>query len=289
MMNNIIEVKNLGISYPNNGFSLKNISFTVPKGSIVGIIGENGSGKTTAINSLLGIRKKDTGSVKIFGQEFDNDNTLIKEKIGVSFEEVSLPSNLTAKEVSDIYKNFYKNWDNIFFINTLDKFGIDQRKKISDYSKGMQKMFSIILSMSHNPELLILDEPTSSLDPVRRQEILEIFQEFIENGENSIMFSSHITTDIEHISDFVVYINKGEVVFYEPITRLLYDYALVKCTEEVFRRLPSDKIIAYHKKNYEHAVLMNSRESLQLIGDDLLIENPTLEEIMNIYSKGIAI
>ncbi len=285
-MENILEVKNLEKRYDKNGFYLDKISFSVPKGSIVGLIGENGSGKTTTISTLLGLRKKDGGNVKLFGKEFNNEDVEVKERIGVSFDEVYLPRNLKAREISKIYKNIYEFWDEEYFINTLEKLGISKEKKVGDYSKGMQKMLSIVLSMSHKPELLILDEPTSSLDPVKRSEVLGFFQEYIENGDRSIIFSSHITSDIEHICDYVIYINSGKLIFFEPTIKLLYEYGLVKCTKEIFNKIPKGSIMAYCSGNHHTSVLVNTRKDIENISGEILIDNPTLEEIMNIYSKG---
>lgn len=286
MNENNLEVKNLEITYPHGKFHLDKVSFSVPKGAIVGLIGENGSGKTTTMNLILDLRKKDAGVVKIFDQEFNIDDIGMKEKLGVSFDDVVLPTKLTAKEVSKMYGLFYEKWDEAFFLNTLSKFGIDSNKKISEYSKGMQKMFSILLSMSYYPNLLILDEPTSTLDPVRRQEILEVFKSYAKNKENSILFSSHITTDIEHISDFVVYIHEGKLIFFEPINKLLSEYAVIKCTKEIFDHIPENKIVSFHAQATEYIVLLNSRKELNKFKSGLVIESPTLEEIMNMFSKG---
>ncbi|HGA3879803.1 TPA: ABC transporter ATP-binding protein [Streptococcus agalactiae] len=285
-MENILEVKNIEKTYPNDGFKLNKINFDVPKGSIVGIIGENGSGKTTTLNLILGLKSKDGGTVKIFGREFNIDDVDIKEKIGVSFDEIYLPSNLNAKEISKIYKSIYHGWDEKYFFSSLSNFGIDNGKNIGDYSKGMQKMLSIVISMSHSPKLLILDEPTSSLDPVKRSEVLEKFQEFIEDGDRSIVFSSHITTDIEHICDYVVFINKGNLIFASPTIDLLYKNCIARCTSESFNKLDKSNMIAYLQKNNQVVVLLKSRDDLDKSIDNIIIENPTLEEIMNIYSKG---
>lgn len=288
-MDSILEVKNIEKTYPNNGFKLNKVNFDVPKGSIVGIIGENGSGKTTTLNLILGLKSKDGGSAKIFGREFNIDDIDTKEKIGVAFDEIYLPSNLNAKEISNIYKSIYNGWDEKYFFSNLSNFGIDNGKKIGDYSKGMQKMLSIVVAMSHSPELLILDEPTSSLDPVKRSEVLEKFQEYIENGERSIVFSSHITTDIEHICDHVVFINKGNLIFASPTIELLYENCIVRCTSESFNKLNKSNMIAYLQKNNQVVVLLKSRDDLDKSIDNIIIENPTLEEIMNIYSKGIVL
>ena len=285
---NIVKTVDLTKTY-NSGVevnALSNVNFELEKGDLVAIIGDSGSGKTTTLNLILGLKSKDGGTVKIFGREFHIDDVDIKEKIGVSFDEIYLPSNLNAKEISKIYKSIYHGWDEKYFFSSLSNFGIDNGKKIGDYSKGMQKMLSIVIAMSHSPELLILDEPTSSLDPVKRSEVLEKFQEFIEGGDRSIVFSSHITTDIEHICDYVVFINKGNLIFASPTIDLLYKNCIARCTSESFNKLNKLNMIGYLQKNNQVVVLLKSRDDLDQSIDNIIIENPTLEEIMNIYSRG---
>lgn len=288
-MTNILKVDSLSANYKSSNFSIKNISFSIPNGSIVGMIGENGAGKTTILNSILGLKKKNKGVVKVFGKEFDGKDVNIKEQIGIVFDDIYLPKILTAKEVSRIYNNIYRNWDHKYFLETLEKFNILPSKKIQDYSKGMQKMFSIVMATAHYPKLLILDEPTSSLDPVKRQELLKLFQEFVENGKNSILFSSHITTDLEKISDYVIFIKDGVKVFAEETTKLVYEYGLVRCTKEDFNKISQDKMIVYQIEDYQNLVLVNNRDGIELLGSNLVVENPTLEEIMNLFSRGVVV
>ncbi len=286
-MDKNLEVISLCTRHKNSNFSVEDISFSIPKGSILGIIGENGAGKTTTLNMILGLKKKTSGSVKIFGKDYDGENTDIKEEMGVVFDDIYLPNQLTAKEISSIYKNIYKKWDEEFFIKTLERFQISLLKKIKDYSKGMQRMLSIVVGMSHHPRLLILDEPTSSLDPVKRQDILRLFQEYVENGENSILFSSHITTDMEKVADYVVFIKAGRIVFCEEITKLIYEYGLVRCSGEAFDRIPKKQMIAHQKQDYQNLVLVRSREGIEHIGGRVSVENPALEDIMNLFSRGV--
>lgn len=289
-MSNAVEIKQLNVHYKNSGFSLDDVTINIPKGYIVGLIGENGAGKTTIINSILGLQKQYTGIVEIFGETMDLDNTELKEKIGVCFDEIYLPKNLKIKQVEDIYRKFYPQWDSKFFNQTLDFFNISQDKKIEECSQGMQKMFSIVLSMSHQPDFLVLDEPTSSLDPVKRQDVLEIFQTYIaEDEKRSILFSSHITTDIEQIADIVIFLKAGHVVFCEPITTLLYDYGMCHCTKEQFDQLHQTSMIAYKKETYGYSVLLNRKQIDNELPDHIEVEKPNLEFIMNLYAKGVIV
>jgi ABC-2 type transport system ATP-binding protein len=288
MYENTLEVKNLEVQYPKNGFHLNPVNFVVPKGKVVGLIGENGSGKTTLMHAILNLRKKTAGSVKLFNKEFKLDDTNVKERIGVSFDDVVLSGVTTANRVSKLHHDLYPTWDDTYFKNTLARFDIGPRKYIMDYSKGMQKLFSIILSMSHQPELLMLDEPTSSLDPVRRVEVLDILRSFISDGEKSILFSSHITTDIEQIADYVLYIHKGKMIFLEPIEKLKTEYVVVRCNPELFEKILKDNedVLAVQKVVSEYAVLLQSKALLHKLPNNLTVETPTLEQIMNIVARG---
>lgn len=288
-MKAILQVDSLSASYENSDFSIKDISFSIPCGFIIGMIGENGSGKTTIFNSILGLKKKDNGTVKIFGEEFDGKDVNIKTDIGVVFDDIYLPDVLTAKQVSNIYNSIYKNWDELYFLKMLERFNILPSKQIKNYSRGMQKMLSIVIAMSHKPKLLILDEPTASLDPVKRQELLVIFQEFIEDGENSILFSSHITTDLEKISDYIIFIKNGEKVFAEETNKLIYEYGLIKCVKEEFDKIPKNQIVAYKDVEHQKIILIDNRYGIKPLEAKLVIENPTLDEIMDLFSKGIVV
>jgi len=284
----ILEVKNLEVQYPKNGFHLNPVNFVVPKGKVVGLIGENGSGKTTLLHAILNLRKKTAGSVKLCNKEFKLDDTTIKERIGVSFDDVVLPGMSTANRISNLYSDLYELWDDKYFKETLANFDIGARKFILEYSKGMQKLFSIILSISHQPELLMLDEPTSSLDPVRRVEVLDILRSFISDGEKSILFSSHITTDIEQIADYVLYIHKGKLIFFEPIEKLKTDYVVVSCSAALFEKIfkHSADVLAVQKDSSEWTVLLQSKQLTDNLPANVSVETPTLEQIMNIVARG---
>ena len=209
-MTNIIEIKNLVKKYDNR-FTLGSIDLELPNGVIVGLIGENGAGKTTLIKSILNILKIDEGNIKIFNKDFNKEENTIKEDIGVVLDNMFFPEILTPKDINIVMKDIYKKWDEELFKKYLNDFGLNINKQIKTMSKGMRKKLEIATSLSHHPKILILDEPTSGLDPVVRNEVLDIFLDFIQDEEHTILLSTHITSDLEHIADKIIFINKGKI------------------------------------------------------------------------------
>lgn len=209
-MENILEVKNLCKIY--DKFSLRNIEFELPKGSIMGLIGENGAGKSTIIKAILNLINTNDGVIKIFGLDNKEHEKEIKEDIGVILDEGFLSEYLTPNDINDIMKNIYKQWEEGLYFKYIENFKLPRDKISGEYSKGMKMKLKIAVALAHKPKLLILDEPTSGLDPIARNEILDIFQEFIQNEEHSILVSSHITSDLEGIADYITFINNGEMV-----------------------------------------------------------------------------
>lgn len=262
------------------------VSFKVPYGSILGIIGENGSGKTTIMSIILNIKKMSGGKIEIFSESMKVDDTNLKEKLGVSYDDNCFPDIINASEVSSIMSNIYTNWDEDYYISMLRKFNISPFKKIGKYSKGMKKALSIISALAHHPQLLILDEPTSDLDPVHREEMLGLFLEFIEDDRNSIVFSSHITTDIEKIADYVTFLDNGRTVVTEEKDKLIYNYGIIRCGKEGLSVIDEEDIIALLKRDYEFTVLVPNQEKYQNLNHNLTVENPTLEEMLYLLSKG---
>ena len=283
-MDNNIELQNVSKKYKD--FELKNISFNVPQGSIVGLIGENGAGKTTTIKSILNITKSE-GTVQIFGKDSKNSEKEIKEEIGVVLDDSFLSEYLTAKQVNSIMKDFYKTWNENKYINLLKQFNLPTDKLIKDFSSGMKMKLKIATAISHNPKLLILDEPTSGLDPVVRNEILDIFRKYIEEDETrSILLSTHITTDLEHISDYIVFIANGKIVFDLPTDELLENYGIIKCSKEDFIRLDEKDYIAYQKGKYQYEVLTDDKSKIRNKYNITTIDKPSIENIMLFYIKG---
>ena len=284
-MQNNIELQNVSKKYKD--FELKDISFNVPQGCIVGLIGENGAGKTTTIKSILNIISSE-GSIKIFGKDIKKNETKIKEEIGIVLDDSFLSEYLTAKQVNSIMKEFYKNWDEEKYNSFLKQFDLPINKLIKDFSSGMKMKLKIATAISHNPKLLILDEPTSGLDPVVRNEILDIFRKYIEEDETrSILLSTHITTDLEHLSDYIVFIEKGKLIFNLPTDELLESYGIVKCSSQDFQKLDKKDYISYKKEKYQYEVLINNKNKFKSRYNITTIDKPSIEDIMLFYIDSV--
>ena len=283
-MDNILEVNNLCKNY--NNFALKNINFTLPKGMIMGFIGENGAGKTTTIKAILNLIKKNAGEIKIFGLDNIKNEQKIKEDIGVVLDESFFPEILTPKDINKIMKNIYHNWDTNLFEKYLQQFSLDINQKIKTYSKGMKKKLEIITAISHHPKLLILDEPTSGLDPIARKEILDLFQNFIQDEENSILFSTHITTDLESIADYITFINEGEIKLTTTCDEILNNYGIVKCNQETFLKIAKTDYLKFIKNKYDYELLVANKDNFKRKYDNIIIDKITLDELMFLMIKG---
>jgi len=279
-----IEIHNLTKQYEN--FKLNNISFNVPQGSIVGFVGENGAGKTTTIKLILNLIKKDKGNIKIFGINNSENEIDLKQQIGIVFDESYFPDNLKVNEVSYIMKNIYNEWDNNTFNRYVDKFELPKNKIIKDYSRGMKMKMSIAVALSHNAKLLILDEATSGLDPIVRDEILEVFLDFIQNEEHSILISSHIISDLEKIADYIVFIHKGKIIFNQSKDELIYNYGIIKCNIEDFNLIDKKDIIRYKKNEFGYEILIKNKDELEKKYNHFVMDRVTIEDIMLFYIKG---
>lgn len=277
-MGNILEVKNLSKKYKD--FELKNISFKLPKGMIMGLIGENGAGKTTTIKSILDIINNYNGEIRILG--LNNK----KEDIGVVLDDMFFPEILLPNDINSIMKDVYKNWDSKLYFKYLNDFDLPKNKQIKTFSKGMRKKLEIATALSHHPKLLILDEPTSGLDPIARNEVIDIFQDFIQDAECSILLSSHITTDLEHIADYIIFINKGETLLSKTKDELLEQYGIVKCTESEFKNIEPKDFIRYKKNKYEYEVLVENKNEFNKKYNINTIDKMTLEDLMVLMVKG---
>ena len=283
-MENILEIKNLSKKY--DGFELKNVNIELPKGMIMGFIGENGAGKTTTIKSILNIINRDSGEIKIFGLDNKENERKIKEDIGVVLDDSFLSEYLNPSDINKIMKNIYKNWDEKLYFKYIEDFKLPKEKISKEYSSGMKMKLKIAVALAHHPKLLILDEPTSGLDPVARNEILDIFQEFIQDEEHGIFVSSHITSDLEHIADYITFINDGEIIFTKTRDDLLENYGIVKCSEEQFKKIDKKDYIKYKKNRYEYDVLIENKYEFKKNYEISVIDKPTIEDIMLIYIKG---
>ena len=281
-MTNALMISGLTKTYKD--FILDHVSFTVPSGSIVGLIGENGAGKSTTINAILGLIQKEAGVVSILEKEELNKE--IKEQIGVVFDGSNYPEILSPKKLNQVMKNIYKLWDEQMYFHLLKQFSLPIDKKIKQFSKGMKMKLAITVAFSHHSKLLLLDEATSGLDPVIRDDILDMLLDFVQEEEHSILVSSHITSDLEKIADYIIFIHKGKVVFFKPKDELMEQYGIMKCGAAQFDALDKSDIIVYRKMDYEWQILISNREKMQKKYAKAMIVPATIDEIMLLYVKG---
>ena len=283
-MKYVIEVNNLRKSFPS--FRLDIDRLKIPSGEIIGLIGENGAGKTTLIKLLLNIIKKDDGEIKIFRQDLEENEILIKENIGVVLDNSFFPENLTPKNINMVMSDVYKNWDSHLFYEYLKKFNIKDVQTLKTMSKGMRKKVEIATSLAHHPKLLILDEATSGLDPIVRSDVLDILLDFIQDDEHTVILSTHITSDLEHIADDIIFIHNGHVVLNTKRDDITDSYGIVKCNEEEFLSMDKKEILSFKKNKYHYEVLVSNRDKIKKQYKDYVIDKATIEDVMLLMIKG---
>lgn len=284
IMEYALEIRHLCKYY--DKFRLEDVNLKLPKGSIIGLIGENGAGKSTTMKAALNLIRKDGGDVLFWGQELTEDSKELKEDIGVVFDGINFYETLTTVEVGNIHKAAYKNWDEEAYRDYCSRFNLPQDKEIREFSKGMQVKLCLAAALSHKAKLLILDEPTSGLDPVVRDDILDVFLDYVQDEENSILISSHITTDLEKIADYIVFINKGKIILDESKDELIYRYGIIRCGADDRSRIDSGDVLACRKSGYQWNVLVKDRKAAQNRYPGMIVDAATLEEIMLLYVKG---
>jgi ABC-2 type transport system ATP-binding protein len=255
----------------------------------MGFIGENGAGKTTTIKTMLGIAKKTGGSVKLFGLDFADHEKEIKSRIGVVFDECSFHDTLTAADVAKILGRIYPAWDDPLYLRYLRQFGLPEKKKIKEYSRGMKMKLSIAAALSHHPDLLILDEPTSGLDPVVREEILDIFLEFIQDEEHAILLSSHITSDLDKIADYLTFIHEGKIVLSKSKDELLEDLGILKCSREEFDALDKKSFLTCRTNQFGCEVLIKDKKEFIVRHPEMIVDPVSTESVMLMYARGTAV
>lgn len=282
-MDAILKVENLTKQY--TCFKLNEVSFSIPKGTIMGLIGENGAGKSTTINAILDLIKKDDGEVTFWGQKLSSSKHL-KEDIGVVFDDINFYDTLTPAKVGKISRAAYKQWDEYVYQDFLERFSLPANEEIKTLSKGMKMKLCIAVALSHKPKLLILDEATSGLDPVMRDDILDIFLEFVQDENHSILMSSHITTDLEKIADYITFIHQGKVLFCKPKDELRYQYGIIRCGAALFDQIDKKEILAYRKDDYQWNVLIADKEKARKKYKNAIVDDATIDDILLLYVKG---
>jgi ABC-2 type transport system ATP-binding protein len=274
-----LDIKNLSKTYPS--FKLDDVSFSIPQGYIMGFIGENGAGKTTTIKSMLNVIKRDSGDIIIFGRNIDEDELAIKSDIGYVSGESYYPKK-TIREITKVVKRFFTNWDDELYQSLLKRFNLNEKKRIDELSKGMQLKYLITVALSHHAKLLILDEPTSGLDPVARDDLLAVFQSIVENEEASILFSTHITSDVEKVADYVTFIKQGKIIESCTKDNLLDKYRLVNGTSDELSSI-KDRLISYKTNVFGFNGLIKTENVDDK--DTVKIGQPGLDDIMIYYAN----
>ncbi len=279
---NILEIKDLCKTY--DSFALKDVSFSLPRGYIMGFVGQNGSGKTTTIRSILGMAKPDSGRISVFGLDAETDSIVIKERLGVVFDSLYLAEHLNIRQIEQQLKPFYKNWDSKEFFRRIEDFDLPDNKRIGDFSKGMKMKLMIAVALSHKAELMILDEPTSGLDPVARDELLDILGEYIEDENRGVLFSTHITADVERIADYVTILHNGKVWYTGTKDDLTESYAVLKGDEKELPDAVKPKLIGFHNYRNGFEALIRT-DDLAGLPTSLEYEKASIDEILVYIAK----
>ncbi|KEH99173.1 ABC transporter ATP-binding protein [Clostridium massiliodielmoense] len=278
-MDKILEVSNLRKEY--DKFILDDINFTLDRGYIMGFIGPNGAGKSTTIKLIMNLIKKTSGEIKVFGKDNVRNEREIKEKIGFVYDESHFYEDLKVDTMKNIIASFYKNWNEDVFKKYIRDFDLDPKKKIKELSKGMKTKFQLAIALSHNAELIIMDEPTAGLDPIFRREILDILIDTIQDERKSVFFSTHITTDLDRIADYVTFINNGKMIFSQNKDEILENYAIVRGGLDLLNDENKKYFIGVSKNSFGfEAIVKNKNEVKRIFKDKCIIERPTLEDIM---------
>lgn len=283
-MSNAIEVKNL--QYKVGQLNLEDVNFNVKKGYITGFIGANGTGKTTIIRLIMGLLKENAGEIEIFGQKLSSDPVEIKNKIGFVYSELYMYENWSVKVIESVVSKYYKNWDHQAFQKYLEDFSLPYKQKIKQFSTGMKMKLSLAIALSHNAELYILDEPTAGLDPIARNEVLEILQKELIDEDKTVFFSTHITSDLEKIADYIVYLKNGETILNDSIHNLKTEYKIVKGDSSILDdELKSLLISIKETSTGFEAISKDSHVFTELFGNQIIIEEATIEDIMIKFEK----
>lgn len=283
-MDKILELTNVSKNYGN--FAIKNINISLERGYIMGFIGPNGAGKSTTIKLMMNLIKKDIGSIKLFGLDHVKNELAIKDRIGFVYDENYYYEELTVEEMKNVIRPFYKRWDEAAFQRYVDDFQLPRKKQIKYLSKGMRMKFSLAIALSHHAELLIMDEPTSGLDPLIRSELLEILQSLLEDENKAVFFSTHITSDLDKIADYITLIDEGKIILCKTKDELLEEYCLVKGANDRLDALPKEVIVGIKENSFGFEALSSDRrEIVKRLGDTVIIEKPTLEDIMIFSTK----
>lgn len=284
-MNTVLEIKGLVKRY--GSFHLDQFDMVCREGTIMGLVGPNGAGKTTLINAVLDLIRPDAGEILLFGVPLRKQTPEDKEKIGVVFDGNCLPEELSARELNKVFGKLYGNWNSDRYYDYIVRMNIPGGKRVKELSKGNKIKMNLAVAMAHNPQLLILDELTGALDPIVRDDIMELFLEFIQEEKRSILFSTHITTDLEKIADYITFIKDGKLVFAKEKDDLLYGYTILRCKKQAFQKMNPDGMVAYRETAASVDVIWNQRKFGLPSCNGIIAEKAAIEEIMLIMTRGV--
>ena len=280
MSNYAIEIKDLVKQFDN--FKLGPINLTIPKGTIVGYIGQNGAGKSTTIKLLLGLLNKDSGEIKIL-DEINPSSVALKDKLGIVFDDLLVPEEMTLVDVEKFCSRVYSKWNKNSFYKFKEKFNLPEKKIIKNYSRGMKIKLSMAVALSHNAELLILDEATSGLDPIVREEILDLLLDFMQDENHTILISSHILSDLEKVADYIAFINDGKILFMETKDELKENYGICTLSNEEVTSIDEEAIVGRRVHSFGQELLVKKN----LIPNGIIFQKPSIEDIMIYFVKGV--
>lgn len=284
MVENAIQIQNLSKVYED--FSLKNITLNIPKGSILGLVGANGAGKSTMIQALLGLIRSEYDAIKILGKDLQTQEKEIKEDIAVIYDVSHYNLQYTPKFIGSMLRKVYRNWDMERYHGYLKRFGLPEDKRLKTFSKGMKMKLEFAIAFSHTPKILILDEATSGLDPVFRDEILDLIREFTEEEEHTVLMSSHITSDLDKVADYIALIHDGTLQFVKTYDEIRDGYGILHCGKDFFETLREEDIVSFKKEPYEYKVLVKNKNEILRVFPELEMERASVEDIMLFYVKG---
>lgn len=283
---NAIEINSIKKVY--DGFTLGELTFAVPKGVVMGFVGQNGAGKSTTIKSILNVIKLDEGNIKVLGYDSVSEEKMYKDDIAVVFDSLPFHEGLNARKVDSVLKSIYKHWDSETFFNYLKRFNLPEKKKLGDFSKGMKMKLQIATALSHDAKLLIMDEATSGLDPVVRSEMLDVFMEYMQDEEHTIFMSSHITSDLEKIADCVTFIHNGNLLLSGYKDEILENHGIIQCEEEYIKEIDDADIVSIRRNDFGTSVMIKNRveNGSRYVG--AVMDNATLDDILLFYVRGLS-
>nr|WP_317414041.1 ABC transporter ATP-binding protein [uncultured Solibaculum sp.] len=277
---NALELRHVTKSYQD--FVLQDINFTLPSGCIMGLIGENGAGKSTTIKLILDCVRRDSGEILVLGKDNRKNFSQTKEEIGVVLDEAYFPESITVKEVNAVMRHTYRRWNETQYFSYTDRFSLPRDKSFREFSRGMKMKLAIAVALSHEAKLLILDEATGGLDPIARDEILDVFREYTRDEQHSILLSSHITSDLEKLCDYIAFIHKGKLLFCQEKDRLQEIYGLLRCSKEDFATVQKEAVLGYRDSGYGIEALVDRKK----IPAGMRADYATIEEIIVFLAKG---